>query len=192
MAYALAYYLSSEGCYEGFDIVTPWVQWANDTISRRFPNCRFRVVDIHNGRYNPTGTLQSTEFAFPYPDANFDFVFLTSVFTHMRPDEIRHYLDEISRVLRPGGRCMCTCFLMNDEAQTLLAGGQARFNIVHELDGFYTSSLEEPEEAIAFREPVLLDWIDQRGFDVKGKHYGLWCGRTRYTTFQDVLVLEKR
>ena len=56
------------------------------------PNFRFRHVDVLNRAYNPQGRLDPENFEFPYPQDAFDFVFLTSVFTHMRPPEMRHYL----------------------------------------------------------------------------------------------------
>ena len=47
---------------------------------------------------------KASEYTFPYEDGEFDVVVLTSVFTHMLPDDVAHYLDEIARVLKPGGR----------------------------------------------------------------------------------------
>src|SRR5262249_6440676 len=53
------------------------------------------------------------EFVFPYADASFDFVFLTSVFTHMLPAEVAQYLREVRRVLRPAGRCPAAFFFLH-------------------------------------------------------------------------------
>ena len=41
-----------------------------------------------------------------------DVAFLTSVFTHMLPEDVEHYLDELARVLKPGGRTLITWFLL--------------------------------------------------------------------------------
>jgi hypothetical protein len=112
MAYSLAHYLAPEGRYEGFDIVDRLIVWAQNNITPSFPNFRFQKVDVYNQWYNPSGTIQPHDFKFPYADASFDLVFLTSVFTHMRSAEVQRYLDEIYRVLKPGGRCLCTCSAM--------------------------------------------------------------------------------
>ena len=49
------------------------------------------------------GTVAASEFVFPFADASFDFVSLTSVFTHMLPVDLEHYAGQIARVLRPEG-----------------------------------------------------------------------------------------
>ena len=38
----------------------------------------------------------------------------------MLPDDVAHYLEEIGRVMKPGGRTMITWFLLNDEVERLL------------------------------------------------------------------------
>src|SRR4029079_17934996 len=82
MAIPLTTYLST-GSYDGFDIVPHGIEWCQEKVTPLFPNFRFRHADIWNKMYNPTGTLKVSKFAFPYPNETFDFVFLTSVFTHM-------------------------------------------------------------------------------------------------------------
>jgi SAM-dependent methyltransferase len=111
MAEPLTGYLSPAGSYDGFDVVADAIRWCVENISSNHPNFRFRHVDIFNREYNPGGRVDPAAFEFPYADEVFDFVLLTSVFTHMMPSEVRHYLGEIRRVLRPGGRCLMTFFL---------------------------------------------------------------------------------
>src|SRR3954452_23014549 len=60
-------------------------------------------------------------------------VFLCSVFTHMMPNEAANYIGEIARVLKPGGRCVVTYFLLNHENMTRMARGEAVFNFAHTL-----------------------------------------------------------
>src|SRR5919197_667302 len=101
MARPLSRYLSATGSYDGFDVVPKAIEWCEQNIASKHPNFHFRHVDILNRAYNPEGRLDPEEFEFPYPAEAFDFVLLTSVFTHMLPPEVRHYLREIRRVLRP-------------------------------------------------------------------------------------------
>src|SRR5262249_5025506 len=118
-------------------------------------------------------------------------VFLTSVFTHMLAADVRHYLDEFERVLRPGGHCLTTCFLLNEESRAAIAGGRSSMALVHPMADCCTTNCEVPEEAVGFDEGLLLEWIAERGFTLRGRHYGAWCGRSRFTSYQDILVYQK-
>ena len=99
MAYALAHYLAPSARYEGFDTMGHLIEWAKQSISTKFPNFTFRKADIFNRCYNPNGAFKAVDFRFPYEEERFDLIVLTSVFTHMQGAEVRHYLDEIRRVL---------------------------------------------------------------------------------------------
>jgi SAM-dependent methyltransferase len=128
---------------------------------------------------------------FPYDSERFDFVFLTSVFTHLRPPEVRRYLDEIHRVLKRGGRCLCTFFLLNREAEELIWAGQSTQPMVHPLGECFTTVPDLPEAAVGFPEPFVLEWLAERRFTLLTKHYGSWCGRLRFTSYQDLLIWQK-
>jgi SAM-dependent methyltransferase len=191
LAYMLAHYLNPTARYEGFDIVDRLVEWAQRSMSSRVPNFQFQKVDVYNKWYNPNGTLKSSEFRFPYEDESFDFIFLTSVFTHMLAPDVRHYLDEFHRVLRRGGQCLTSCFLLNEESAALIREGKGTQDLKYPLEECYTTNPEVPEDSIGYKEPLLLGWIAERGFSLQGKYYGSWCGRESFTSYQDILVYKK-
>lgn len=191
IAYPLTYYLKEGGGYEGFDISEKLIKWAKSEISLRFPNFNFQVVDIHNKMYNPEGNVQTLDFVFPYQDKSFDWVVLTSVFTHLQAKEVRHYLDEITRVLKPRGRCLCTCFLLNPESEAAMTKNKKARQIVHPLEECFTATPKIPESTIGYKEGLLLGWMQERGLSLAGKYYGHWCGRRKFTSHQDILVLQK-
>ncbi len=56
------------------------------------------------------------------------FVLLTSVFTHMLPQDMDNYLSEVARVLKPDGRCLITYFLLNPESLALIDAEESSFN----------------------------------------------------------------
>jgi SAM-dependent methyltransferase len=71
---------------------------------------------LHGTDYNPDliewcrANLRSSEFrvntlagALPYESETFDFIYSFSVFTHLREPLQFHWIDELARVLRPGG-----------------------------------------------------------------------------------------
>jgi SAM-dependent methyltransferase len=192
IAVPLTGYLSGEGRYAGFDVSKKAVAWCQDNISRSHPNFDFTVADIQNGFYNRKGKSTPSEFPFPYPDASFDVVFLASVFTHMFPPDVTHYLHEIARVLKPGGRCLSTFFLLNEESLALTEAKKGRFNFKHERQGYRTISVLRPEAAIAYTEPFVRDLHETCGLELlEPLHYGSWCGRPEYTSFQDILIAVK-
>jgi SAM-dependent methyltransferase len=191
VAYTLAHYLEPTARYEGFDIIGELIEWAQQSISTKFPNFSFRKADIFNKCYNPKGTFEAVDFRFPYKEESFDLIFLTSVFTHMQGAEVRHYLDEIRRVLRPGGRCLTTCFLLDGESEGLIREGKSTQNLVYPFDDCFSANPEIPEAAIGFKEKLLLEWIAERELILTHKCYGTWCGRPRGLDYQDILVYKK-
>ncbi len=64
---------------------------------------RFHCADLANSAYNPAGQTRSRDYKFSFPGNSYDFVFLTSVFTHMLKLDVKNYLAEISRVMSRRG-----------------------------------------------------------------------------------------
>jgi len=191
-ALPLTRYLSPRGGYDGFDIMRPNIAWCRTAITPRFPNFRFQHVDLWNREYNPRGRLAARDFRFPYADDTFDFAFLTSVFTHLMPDDAAHYLAELGRVLKPGGRCLATFFLLNDESTRLVDAGLGKFRL-EPLEGVHRIySREIPEAAIAFEETFVEEACRIAGLSIdRPIRYGLWSGREPFFDYQDVAMLRK-
>ncbi|MHC4077351.1 MAG: class I SAM-dependent methyltransferase [Planctomycetota bacterium] len=190
MALPLAYFLDHRARYFGFDIVEHGIQWASDHITANFPNFEFRRLDIYNEMYNPAGTMQAVALEFPTDSASFDFVFLTSVFTHMQGPEVRRYLDEIARVLREDGRCLLTCFLIDTESRSLMEAGVSNHEFEHQGDDCYIENPDVPEAAVGFEDQRLIGWLRERGLAMTSRFNGTWCGR-RGLSYQDILVVHK-
>jgi SAM-dependent methyltransferase len=191
MAIPLLDYLKN-GRYEGFDIMQDNVTWCRQAITRRWPNFRFQHANIFNREYNPRGTVQCGEFRFPYPDATFDFAFLTSVFTHLMPPDAAHYLKELGRVLKPGGRCLATFLLLNRESNALVDAGKAAFTLHPQEGDCRVNSYEVPEACLALDELFVADSARDAGLAIKRPiRYGKWSGRESGFDFQDIVILRK-
>lgn len=192
MAVPLTRYLSDRGRYEGFDVFPKGVAWCQENITSRYPNFRFRVADIKNKEYNPGGRYAASEYEFPYEDSSFDFVFLTSVFTHLLPDEVENYLSEIARVLAPGGRCLASFFLLNEESLESIRSGSSTIKFKYDFGEYRTKDPDTPEAAIAYRESFVRALYTDRRLDiVEPIHYGSWPGRRDFLSYQDVVVASK-
>lgn len=192
MAVPLTRFLHPTGDYFGFDIVPEDIAWCQAQISPRFPNFQFALADVRNKTYNPDGRLAARDFRIPSADARFDFQLSTSVFTHMLPDDLRHYLAEIARVLRPGGRCLNTFFILNPESTDLIHARKSSQDFRYPLSGCHVVSRVEPEKAVAYTESDLRELFDASGLSiVEPIHFGAWCGRERFVGYQDMVVAER-
>ena len=193
MTIPLTKYLSKNGEYYGFDIVKKGIDWCNKNISSIYPNFFFKHADIYNKMYNPNGSLQSLNYIFPYNNEKFDFIFLTSVFTHMFRKDVEHYVNEISRVMKTGGRCLITFFLLNEESDVLIKKGISTQRFIYQIDGnSFTVNEKTPEKAICFNEKYIIELFIANSLSIKERiHYGSWCGRKRYKSYQDIIIAEK-
>lgn len=192
MAAALLEYLDSKGSYDGFDIVKSGIDWCASKITASNPRFRFVHADIFNKAYNPTGKARSENFRFPYPDAHFDFVFLTSVFTHMLPAEVERYMKEIVRVLKPDGRCLITFFLLDAESRRLIIAGKTHQPFSYDERGFWTTDRDIPETAVAYDEFLTRRLFEKFGLQIAEPiRYGSWSGRLDFLSYQDIVVARK-
>ncbi len=187
-AVPLTGYLSAEGSYEGFDIVEEGVNWCQRQISRRFPNFKFRHVNVYNKHYNSSGEVAPADWKFPFRDAEFDFVFLISVFTHMLPNAVENYINEISRVLKPGGTAFISYFLMNQEAQQLISRGSSSIALTQKIEDYFVLNPEFPEAAVGLSENFVKQCCDRARLRTESIYYGSWCGRSNARFYQDVIV----
>ncbi len=191
MALPLTRYLRPPGRYEGFDILRANVAWCRSAITPRYPNFGFQHADVFNREYNPRGQLAGDQFRFPYPDGEFGFAFLTSVFTHLMPADAAHYLSELGRVLRPGGRCLATFFLMTAESEALGAAGRGSVHF-RPFDGpAWVTNPAIPEACLALDESFVRRAAADAGLSVAATRPGSWCGREQSTDFQDIVIFAK-
>jgi SAM-dependent methyltransferase len=202
LAGPLTGFLSTQGSYEGFDPSPERIAWCNEHIAPHHPRFRFTVADVYSGQYNPNATTKASEYAFPYDDGEFDVTLLSSVFTHMLPDDVAHYLDEIARVQKPGGRSMITWFLLNEETERLLEEQKGRrFDpaqnahdalLSHDCGAYRTTNPTIPEHVVAYYEDWVRDAYARSGLEVTDPiHYGAWAGRAQTKHNQDVVVARR-
>ena len=192
MAIPLTNYLSKDGEYWGFDIVKKGVLWCHHRISPKFKNFHFLHSDVYNKRYNPNGKVRAQDFRFPFDDNFFDFVFLTSVFTHMLPLDLENYLSEISRVLNNGGKCLITFFILNEESEKLIRSGRSTLDFKYKIDACLTTNENVPESAIAYKEDIVKLLFNKYGLKIfQPIRYGSWCNRDNFLSYQDMIIATK-
>jgi ubiquinone/menaquinone biosynthesis C-methylase UbiE len=188
MAVPLTTYLNG-GRYEGFDVVPLWINWCQRHISRSYPNFRFKHIDAYSRHYNSTGKLQADMLHFPHESQSFDCAMLMSVFTHMLPDGIRNYINELARVLRPGGSAFITALLLNTESRAAIGEGRSVFPLRHQYGDSLVVDPQFPETTIAIPESQLCQWFAETGFEITRVMYGSWAGRIGPENLHDNLVV---
>jgi SAM-dependent methyltransferase len=185
IALPLTCYLDAGATYDGFDVVGRGIRWCRHHITPRHPNFQFHLVDVRNPEYNPRG-VPASQFRFPFADASFDFVFASSLYTHLDDAEMQQYIRESRRVLTPGGTFLATFFLLDDVARANMAA-RAEYNfpiadgVMRRMDGASSAA------GVAFDEPFVVLTLAGAGFETVRVIHGNWS-RQNCPTFQDVVV----
>jgi SAM-dependent methyltransferase len=199
----LTRFLNAEGTYDGFDIMLEPIEWCR-TQYKDFRNFRFQRADVYSSHYNPDGASRAKTYRFPYTSAQFDLVVLTSVFTHLVPDDLQHYLGEVARVMKPGGRCFITYFLLNPESRDRVdawlrshpdpadrgtPGGLGfRWTLGDHCRVF---DRETPETAVAYDEAWLKSLYASEALGIESVQYGQWCRGSFQPGWQDSILAVK-
>jgi len=191
LARALAGYLSSEGRYEGFDAARAAVDWCRRNLEPRLANFRFSFIDVRSGHRNPNSSVPASAFRFPFDDRAFDLAIVSSVFTHMLPDEIERYVAEISRVLKANGACFMSMFLFDREAETVVAAGSTIFDFRYPIGPCLVFDRERPDEGVAARKDWFLGLLEQNGFQIDLVQNGDWRRIRSYRISQDYIVVRR-
>ena len=92
----------------------------------------------------------------------------------------------------PGGRCLISFFLLNDESLGLIERGKSFIPLKFKLGPARTFLQEQPEWAIGYDEDYVMGLFPQRGLEIRQPiSYGWWCGRDNYLSCQDQILAFK-
>ncbi len=186
LARPLTRFLNSEGGYDGIDITREVINWCAERY-QDYPNFRFHFADLHNDRYNPGGMFSASGYKFPFPNDAFDVVFVGSVFTHMVSEAIDNYIADIARVMKPGGVCLATYFLLDAVSRENVAAGVTSPKFAYEFESptCRVDDLRVPEAAIAYDEGLLRDLYAKHGLTIERIVHGEWGRKGLVPHWQD-------
>ena len=165
-------YIERPGRYVGMDIQKPFIEWCNEHLGGANGAFEFHHQDIYNGSYNPEGVTKASEYRFPFEDGSFDAVILYSVFTHLLPEDAANYMREIARLLKPGGRCYSTWYLLTRDERVK----------------YLLPNIKEGQVGFGF--PHLTGLLEENGLGVEGYRLGRDHGGDG-DVWQDLLWLGK-
>lgn len=193
MAVPFTGYLSEKGRYEGFDIVKLGVDWCTKNISSRYPNFTFRLIPLKNDLYFLGTENTASDLVFPYENDTFDFVFLSSVFTHMMPEDVENYIAEIRRVLKSGRKCFATFFILDEVSETGMAQSAAK-QFPHDMGHYSLMDQSVKEANVAFRKEYILQLLEKNDLEISRFIRGNWSGATSdiFDQHQDIILFEKK
>lgn len=178
MAAPLVNYL--EGSYVGIDISERAIRYCEQTI--KHPRFSFLHADLFNQSYNTNGR-SAAGYTFPFADGSFDFIFLTSVFTHLLREEVSNYMSEIGRLLKSGGISFSTWYLLMEIEKPYMP--LTRFD-----DVSLVKSLKEPTKAIAYDHFFVVELCSLNLLVIRDIHLGSWA-RSKGLSWQDIIVTVK-
>jgi SAM-dependent methyltransferase len=182
-------FLRHPGRYVGVDVDHRAIRWAKRHVVSDNASFEFLYLDVRNDAYNPSGTHRATEFDIPVPSRSFDLIVHKSVFTHLRPEEVRNYLAQTARLLKPGGTCLATFFLLNEVQARSAKEGHNTIDFRFGDPTWRFAVREMPELAVAYAEEALQSWVAAAGLTTKRTYYGTWTGRPDGLSYQDMLLL---
>lgn len=191
-ARGLLEYLRSPGRYCGLDLDRARLEDARVRIEQRYPNFQFFWADVHNAHYNPQGATRAETYTFPFPDVSFDVIYAASLFTHLLPAETRQYFRESRRVLRPGGRCLFSVFVL-DHYRGHGTTVSPIYEFRHDLEpGVAVRDPEHPDALVGYS----LEWLGacaaQAGLRLERLLPGLWSAGPGFAVNeQDLLLLSR-
>jgi SAM-dependent methyltransferase len=193
MALPLTQFLEAPaGRYTGFDVVPAGIEWCQQNIAAAYGNFEFLHLDFRNQLYNPNGRLGEGEAALPFDSESVDFLFMTSVVTHLDPGYTAYYLREAARLLRPNGRLFVTAFIIDEANRSLVEAKKAR--PAFQLDGNgpdYIADREHPMAAVAFDASWFLGTARTHGLQLQRPiAFGHWSGRVA-ENYQDICVFQR-
>jgi SAM-dependent methyltransferase len=109
--------------YVGVDLHAGMIRWCAANLAPHHDGFEFHHHDIANATFNP-GDGKPLHLPLPVPDDWATLLVAHSVFTHVLPASVDHYLAETARVLRPGGQAMTTWFLFDKRYFPMMQEGQ--------------------------------------------------------------------
>ena len=110
----------------------------------------------------------------------------------MLAEEMEHYLSEISRTIKPGGRCVMSCFLLNTDVAALVKASKSGIDFKYVRSNCTISNQDVPEAAVAYEETFLRDrFAKYRLKIIEPVYYGSWPGREKFLSYQDIILATK-
>ena len=194
-------YMTDADTYTGIDIDNNFITICKEHFENT--NVHFHHVESHNGYYARNSTLERTRW--PFNDNSFNILTATSVWTHLTEKDWRFYLNEVGRVLSPGGRAIISFFILDDLYQKALPFKDERLSPYYPQKRsmwIFDRAIEEPgswfcpkwaavpEVAVGVSRESFDEAVAESGLSILSYMPGAWKDQPGFH-FQDFVVFEK-
>jgi len=134
------------GRYTGVDIDREALEWN----ASHFPSPKFSFLPSPHvsATYSSDSSDKGEPITFP-DDWEMDFIYSTSLYTHLLEDEVVNYTRESYRVLRPNGTMYMTFFCLD----SVELGD--RWTFKHKIGEAFVENIKYPEAAVAYTREFL-------------------------------------
>jgi SAM-dependent methyltransferase len=187
MVTALLARVGPGGGYTGFDVHRPSIRWCRRQFAAD-PRCRFEVAELASP-YGRRSGASVAAYRFPVADGEIDFVLAKSLFTHLLADDARHYLSEIRRALRPGGKGLLTAFLFAPPRPGAAEPPAFPHPAGAAASAVRWRSASRPQAAVAFERSFFEALLAEAHLDLLAMVPGYWPGDGATLLGQDTLVV---
>jgi ubiquinone/menaquinone biosynthesis C-methylase UbiE len=186
-----------EGSFTGIDIIPKLIEFTNKNIASQHDNCRFYLSADKNKLYDKfmderDDSLVPVKELDDFPDNSFDVITAFSVFTHLTDEEAVWYFKKLRRLLKPNGKILISCFLINDSSRKYLKDGKSTIDFpaqVFESKNVYYLEHDGELTAVGYQEQVLQKLAFDCRLEPVVTYHGHWCGRPIRHFYQDIIVL---
>jgi hypothetical protein len=110
----------------------------------------------------------------------------------MLTEDMEHYLCEVARVLKTGGRCLISFFLLNERSVALMRSNKSAIDLNMSLGSCWVANTSDPEAVTGYEEDFVRRFMTGTIWKSRNRfNYGAWCGREKFLSYQDLIFAFK-
>jgi SAM-dependent methyltransferase len=196
-------FIRPKGQYTGIDVNRNFIDISEKNYKDKW--FKFLYLSVFNSVYSPS--INETEASKPWDvsSESQDLVTALSVWTHLNEQHSTFYLEEVSRVLKPGAKAIITFFVLDNNYERSLKrrrNAKGRFHNSNQLrwvfdtplhgsdNWFHPKWTKVPEYAIGVTPKGITAALKNTDLKLIKTNTGNWK-ETAGIFFQDILIFEK-
>lgn len=118
-------------------------------------------MNIANERYNQNGKAIDGKFRFNIEANSIEIMYMWGVFTNMRAEDMKAYMNDLKRLLAPGGKVFFTAFVEEDVPDVTI-----------NPKGYLDKDYNTPLALVRYNKDYLFSIISSAGLNIDEFNYG--------------------